>query len=472
MSGSIATNQTAQQLAESDPFRPLKQCFAPPQASLLRRLLYFLARRSYGVFLQKNYRIRHVNADFLRELKAPYVLLANHVTNEDPFIYNILCPYPIAWIIGKSIERESKFPCLLRILRCISRSKEMGDLDTIQKIRQWIDEGEVLGIFPEGQTSLSGVSHPIPEATAKLLRFLKVPVVALRNEGGYFARPRWAYRRRISRRGGIESNQWSPGNPRESGITLHYQLLFDAKQIQSAELGEINRSIQQALHYNPYETQTRCPAQRPCAAPLLDRGLREQNLAESMELLFYSCLSCRSPESLGNMRSEKMELYCAACGARWRISDDSYFLHLESSGKLAELRYSLHQYYQLQLELLSHLARQGRLRVCRPFALLRGYSAEARHLRKGGSIRESGAGNILELNEEGLKLYRNDGSLALQLPLERLFASHVFKFNIWEFHACNDEGRPVLFVVEFSRRTDSAFLLLDSLKALQEHTHV
>ena len=440
-------------------FVPLARCYAPAKASILRKLLYFFARRSYGILLQKNYRIEHHNVHFLRELKAPYILLANHVSNEDPFIYNICCPYPIAWIIGKSIERESRFPFLLRTLRCISRSKEMSDLGTIKKIRQWIADGEVVGIFPEGQTSLSGVSQPIPDATAKLLRFLKVPVVALRSEGGYFARPHWARQRRCSQ------------NTQAPGIAIHYELLLDQTQIQTAKLEEITAKVQQALHYDPYQ-------QKDKIFTILDLGIKKQNLAESIELVFYACLACHNREdgykSLGMMRSNGIHLHCSHCGAAWRISDDSHFLQYGAQC------YNLEQYYQGQWNLLCELAINRRLKIQYSFARLRCYRTEEEqigHLRKSGSVCYHKG--VIELDTNGLKVQQNEQML-YHFALEHIFASHVFKFNTWEFHVkqlgeshtnheqVNTNNQSQLFVLDFPRKTDSAFLLLDSLKALQQ----
>ena len=442
-------------------FQPLKQYFAPPKATMLRRILYFFARPIYAMSLQRQYQIHHVNAEFLRTLEAPYVLLGNHVTNDDPFLCNILCPYPIAWIIGKSIERDSRFPWLLRTIRCISRSKETSDWESIKKIRQWITEGEVVGIFPEGQTSCSGVSQPIPATTAKLLRLLKVPVVVMRNKGGYFVHPRWARKRRVTGKSG-------------PGIALHYELLFDRKQIQTAKLGEIQQKLEQALYENPYQHRNAEDSIYP--PPRLDLGLKWQNLAESMELVFYACLSCRSAQSLGTMQSQNMELRCGHCAAVWRISDDSHFL------RCGTLHFDLDQYYRGQLELLDQLATQGLLQLNQTFARLRGYSEEdeAFRLRQGGSIRRKN-GHIA-LNREGL-VFVQKGQQTLNFPVNAIFGSHVFKHNIWELRAHNNgnpetqnqaqqnvqPGKNTLFVLEFPHKTDSAFLLLDSLKALQKH---
>ncbi len=433
-------------------FIPLKKHYSPLGSSRLRRLLYFLARRSYCLFLQKNYRIQHINADFLRELKAPYVLLANHVSNIDPFIYNILCPYPIAWIIGKSIERDSKVPCLFDILRCISRSKEMSDLDTIRKIRGWIADGEVIGIFPEGQTSFSGVSHPIPEATAKLLRLLKVPVVALRNEGGYFAQPRWSWERRCSK------------NTQGPGIRIYYELLFDAQQIQSAKPSEINFKLQQALHYNPYRQRERQGA--AYSPPLLNLGLRKQNLAESMELVYHSCLACGQ---IGQMQSRAMELKCRSCGSAWRLSDDSHFLQAPKvfTAKTRQ-SYNLQEYHEAQLQLLQQRARQGLLDVTQTFALLRAYTAEdeTQRLRQGGSIRC--LNGSIRFSPNGLEIRDQHQVITHGVPISKVFAAHVFKQNTLEFRVSDTAAQSRLFVLEFPHKTDSAFLLFDSLKALQK----
>ncbi len=443
-------------------FKPLTKWYAPAKASLLRRLLYFFARRSYGVLLQKNYRIQHINADFLRKLQAPYIILANHVSNEDPFIYNILCPYPISWIIGKSIERDSKHPWLLRTIRCISRNKEMSDLDTIKKICHWVDDGEVIGIFPEGQTSFSGVSHPLPEATAKLLRFLKIPIVALRNEGGYFANPRWAQQRRCSKKG------------EGHAITLHYQLLFNQEQIKTAKLTEINNKLQQALYYDPYQKHetTTITKENPSPRPTLDKGLKLQNLAENIELLFYSCLSCQSLESLNSMQSNGMELHCQSCGMAWQISDDSHFIQCGAT------RYNLEQYYQGQLQLLRNLAADNTLKIQQTFARLRCYTTEEEilHVRKAKHIYYNG---FLQLNKQGLELFQNDRQPISKLPnglslssftLKQIFASHVFKYNTWEFRTRSSakNSKSLLFVMEFPNKNDSAFLFVDSLKILQE----
>jgi 1-acyl-sn-glycerol-3-phosphate acyltransferase len=280
-----------------------KTRYVPANSRAFNRLIKW----SYGAWLRWAYGLESRNSAFIQGLKAPYVVVANHVTTRDPFMLGILLPKPVYWITSDGNMRTRFMRFFLRRVGSIPKSKAIPDIETVRLIVEVIRKGKgVVGIFPEGQQSWDGHSLPLMSGTAKLLKLLKVPVVAALIEGGYLSLPRWAW---IHRKGRVR---------------VEWKLLFRPEELASLSLEAIEERLKAGLEHDEYEFQAR--------ERLPFYG---SNRAEHLELGLFMCPVC---ESVARMRSFGERLHCTACGSTWRLDRYGYLHALGEAGRPTRLK--------------------------------------------------------------------------------------------------------------------------------------
>ncbi|TVQ25005.1 MAG: 1-acyl-sn-glycerol-3-phosphate acyltransferase [Spirochaetaceae bacterium] len=252
------------------------------------KLFHRFLRATFGNYLTTRYGARSENAEFLRQLRPPYLVLPNHTSVLDPFFVNRFVPGIVHYVVSDSNFRSRIVEFGLALVGAIPKTKAMSDLDTIKNIMAVTRSGGIVGIFPEGQSSWDGATLPMYYSTAKLIKVLKVPVVVARINGAFLTLPRWSKRRRYGK------------------ITVRFDLAFDAKGIRAASVDQINERIVTLLDHDDIE-RNRVVRQR----------FTGRDRAEYAEIALFMCPSCRA---IGSLRSEGNELGCSECGYRVRLS--------------------------------------------------------------------------------------------------------------------------------------------------------
>ena len=117
----------------------------------------------------------------------PFLLVANHRSNFDPFVAIASCPKAqLAYVAKPAIF---KIPITGRIVhKCfflsIDRENDREALKTIKKASQLIKEGVVsIGIYPEGTRSKTGELLPFRNGSFKIAKWANCPVVIARTTG-------------------------------------------------------------------------------------------------------------------------------------------------------------------------------------------------------------------------------------------------------------------------------------------------
>lgn len=130
-----------------------------------------------------------VQATGLEKIKdlPPFLLVANHRSNFDPFVAIASCPKAqLAYVAKPAIF---KIPITGRIVhKCfflsIDRENDREALKTIKKASQLIKEGVVsIGIYPEGTRSKTGELLPFRNGSFKIAKWANCPVVIARTTG-------------------------------------------------------------------------------------------------------------------------------------------------------------------------------------------------------------------------------------------------------------------------------------------------
>lgn len=234
-----------------------------------------------NVYFKFKYNISYNNHE-LDNIKPPYLILANHTNNLDPFIIGTYVKEPIYFVTSdEQFRNPIKGFFLGKLTRSIPKKKFIPDINTIKEILKVVKNNGIVGIFPEGERSWDGKTLELIPSTSKLVKLLGIPVVAVILEGAHLAHPRWALKNRKGK------------------IHLKYSYILDPAKINEMSVEQIEKELNTALHHNEYEKQK-----------LKMNPYTGSKLSENLELFLFTCPDCKS---FGTMRSEDNKFYCEYC---------------------------------------------------------------------------------------------------------------------------------------------------------------
>jgi len=260
----------------------------------------FLAFIYFNYFLWRN-RIRKNMPEEVRKLKAPYLVLGNHVGFWDPFVTGTFLPEFTRFVASDAAFRTPIFRFFLTRTGTIPKKKNIRDTKVIRDIIAVIRQGDNVGIFPEAVRNWSGTGFPIDPSIVKLIRLLKVPVVVPVLKGMNLFNPRWSVKMRRTR------------------VLVDYNLLFTAQQIQELSEEEIYDRLLNTIHHDEVEYQ------RKAMVPV-----RSKRKAEHISHALYVCPDCQSIDSF---RCKGNDFRCEKCGYDIHINQFGFFERI-SEGKL------------------------------------------------------------------------------------------------------------------------------------------
>ena len=266
--------------------------------------LYFIAVSFFRIYFRLVYHHR-VNKIDMSKISPPYLVVANHSCWLDYIISSIsMFPVRMNYLGAYNFFRNPILKHVFTLMGVIPKYQFTSDTKSIKSMKRCIDAGRVVALYPHG--CLSNEGRPGGFAVfgiAKLIKFLDVPVVALKTNGGYLTRPRWSSK---SRYGCLETTV-SP--------------ILTVSEIKTLSLMEIYQRLMSALDFDDYQWQ------RERMIPF-----RSKKPALGVEYVLYKCPACKSEFTL---RSKDDRLFCVSCDNAVRMnkylmfepeaSDTSYF---------------------------------------------------------------------------------------------------------------------------------------------------
>lgn len=219
----------------------------------------------------------------------PHLIISNHLTRMDQYMMCLLFGKMLYFVARDDLFSSRAFSRFLEYTCApIPKSKVSKDISTIRNCEQVAREGGNIALFPEGNLSFDGALGTIEVSTAKLIKLLKLPLVFVRNEGGYGSMPRWSAK---SRRGSftmrvtdqIEYEQYKDMSPEQL-----LELIIDKLSVNNLNLPATYSSNQSA---------------------------------ERLELLLYVCPHCGFTRFVSNGKI----LRCTKCNNVWKYRDDLRF---------------------------------------------------------------------------------------------------------------------------------------------------
>lgn len=314
-------------------------------------------------------------------IKPPFIVLGNHPSLLDPALVQCaLARYPCCFLTTDFYFRQPVIGKILRLFGAIPKTQFLPDIRSVRGALAVIARGGVVGIFPEGRRSIDGSCCEIPASIARLIKKMKVSVVAVKTNGGYLAWPRWSS---FGRRGRVE--------------TAAKQIL-SAADIDLLDTGQIYAVICQALTYNDYDWNRQAKAR-----------YRHRRAAEQLHHILHQCPRCSRERK---MRSQGNRLYCSACGNAAAIDEYGFLQPVDAACVVFA---DPVKWAAWQREAMSQRVRDGNF-------CIQAFATDLRVADKSnGPFRSCGCGHV-SLRREGLYFHgRIDGQATdLFFPIERL----------------------------------------------------
>ena len=113
---------------------------------LVRYVLYFVASRFFSLDV---YGLENIPSS------GPVLLLGNHTSFFDWAIIQIASPRPVRFVMSHDVYEKWYVRMILQAFKIIPVGQSL-DSDTVNRINQALDQGEVVAIFPEGYLSPNG----------------------------------------------------------------------------------------------------------------------------------------------------------------------------------------------------------------------------------------------------------------------------------------------------------------------------
>ncbi len=154
------------------------------------RVFYAAVRRIARPIIKALFSVRVEGIENIPK-KGPAVILSNHSSFFDSIILGVL-PKRYIWYMTKSSQYKSDFlRWFLKFAKSFPVRRYTTDVLAVRNAIRVVQQGHILGIFPEGERSWDGSLLPFKQGTIRLILALGHPVIPVGISGSYGIMPRW-----------------------------------------------------------------------------------------------------------------------------------------------------------------------------------------------------------------------------------------------------------------------------------------
>lgn len=214
--------------------------------------------------------------------KGPFVVIANHQCALD--FVNLIgaTRRPMTFVISNSFFHTLPIRGIMRKLGVIPKQQFQTNTRDLKRMKAVIDNGQAFAIYPAGLMCEDGLSTPIPAATYKFLKWLKVDVYVAKVQGSYFVMPKW-------------SKGFRPGR-----IYMDIYRLFSKEELAEMDLAQIQKRTDEAMLFDAYREQDQ-----------LRQVYKHGDNLQGLEHVLYMCPHCGAEFTIA---TEGNRIACTACG--------------------------------------------------------------------------------------------------------------------------------------------------------------
>ena len=139
-------------------------------------LFYKIMRGIVSFFTHIFFRIKKYGVHNIPK-EGPLIICCNHTSISDILFLGILCPRQIHFMGKDEIFKNKILAFLFRKLGAFPVNRRTGDKCAISKAEEILNDGKVLGIFPEGTRHTDGAPHKAKPGAAMLALSTKAPIL-------------------------------------------------------------------------------------------------------------------------------------------------------------------------------------------------------------------------------------------------------------------------------------------------------
>jgi 1-acyl-sn-glycerol-3-phosphate acyltransferase len=121
---------------------------------------------------------------------GPYMLIMNYQSDLDPFLLNFAAPRKVRWFVREKSVNIPIVKTWVQAIGFIVMKPTMSDKDGGPMIVKMLEEGQVVGMFPESEASEDGKLGDFHRAPARFCLQLKVPYIPVAIMGSNEAFPK------------------------------------------------------------------------------------------------------------------------------------------------------------------------------------------------------------------------------------------------------------------------------------------
>ncbi|SHH10834.1 1-acyl-sn-glycerol-3-phosphate acyltransferase [Thermosyntropha lipolytica DSM 11003] len=162
--------------------------------------------------------------------KGAAIIVSNHVSNWDPIVVGIAFKRPVYFMAKAELFQNKLGRAFFTALNAFPVKRGSADRGAIRKAISILEEGKVLGIFPEGTRNKTGASMEAQNGAAMLALKTGAPVIPVACIGTKSLLP-WGWKKPLVLR---------VGNP-------IYLEEFKGQKINSALLNQVSERIMQEI---------------------------------------------------------------------------------------------------------------------------------------------------------------------------------------------------------------------------------
>ncbi|MBR6737358.1 MAG: hypothetical protein IKL82_03225 [Clostridia bacterium] len=185
---------------------------------------------------------------------------------------------------------QKYFYTLLKHLGVIAKYLYQPDMLAIKQMRQVVDFGGSLAIFPEGIQSTSGSTHPINPTTFKYVFKQGLPVVLVSLKGSYFTRTRYSK------------------DVKKGKITVTFSKLFGVEDFKNYSQEELYNRLIERFSYNEFLEFSGEKVEFIGKKPNID----------GLDNIIYKCPECLAE---GAFKIDSDQMYCTRCGFKVKMNN-------------------------------------------------------------------------------------------------------------------------------------------------------
>jgi len=153
-------------------------------------LLYIIAKIIFLIIFKFFFRLKVTGQENIPQ-DGPFIIVANHSSLLDPVILGVSVKPKVIFVAAAYLFKIGWLGYLLRKANSIPVQGK-NDISSLKRALKILQQGGVLGIFPEGGVDRQKDDLPIKAGAAFLATSVGVPIVPIRIKGADKALPRGA----------------------------------------------------------------------------------------------------------------------------------------------------------------------------------------------------------------------------------------------------------------------------------------